>query len=191
MKCPGCLRKTRVIRTSPAAPIVRHRRCDSCNLNFRTVESVVLPHGLKVFKAGNRGSEPYDRRKLARTLSWLNGSHRISERERESILLEVEYNLLLLVNAEIVSTATLAELLFKSLNRRHPDAARRFATRYRDGDGRLRFDRALRRLSGFDEPGSSSASQLELFASGARSENRRGGDAQTVHFQDDEAGFTH
>ncbi len=155
------MEKTRVLRTSSStAPVVRHRRCQHCNLDFRTTESIALSATLKVVKAGNRGTEPYNRRKLADTLSWLSRRDKISNKAQEAIVLELEYRLLQLAKRDVISTDMLAELLFKGLMRQHPDAARRFAARYMSADGKIEFRRHHHDAQNFDRAASG---QLDLF----------------------------
>ena len=157
-----CSHKTRVKRTTRSATVVRERICDGCGCAFRTSESVLFPFSLKVVKAGDRESELFDPQKLARTLDWLSRSHSISALVREEILREVEIQLVVLVGKEVVSTGLLAELLFKSLSRRNPVAARRFASRYVDGDGQPLFSRNLDDL-GLGQGESDNSLQLSLF----------------------------
>lgn len=163
MICPICFSRTKVTHTlKKAAPVRRRRKCERCNHAFQTTEFVSLPASLKVKKSGERGLEFFARQKLIDTIEWLAKSHDLKPRVREEILQEIEYHLLALVDRDVVSARLLAELLFKSLHQRSPDAAKLFGSSYLDADGQPAFKQEERVFP--QEPRSAiTLNQLSLF----------------------------
>ena len=143
MKCPLCGVKTKVTRTmTDRSPLIRHRKCEGCDEKFKTSESIVATP-LRVSKGGGRKTERFRREKILKVLHWLARTHEIPEQDREEIVQYIEYYLTNLLSQDVVSTEAIAALLFERLSNKHPEAARRFASRYEKGaDGQPIFKRA-------------------------------------------------
>ncbi len=148
MRCPYCHEiEDRVVdsRTSREGRAVRRRReCLSCGRRFTTYE-YVEERPLQVMKQDG-ASEPYDRRKLLRSIRLPCAKRPISVSEIEEMVDEIEDELSRLAQDEIES-GVIGEMVMERLKRRDHVAYVRFASVYRNFQDIDEFVEELRELS--------------------------------------------
>lgn len=133
MYCPYCNAvDTKVIDSRLAAhgaQVRRRRQCVSCGERFTTFEvvEVVMP---RIIKSNGR-SEPYDDKKLRRSLSLPLQKRPVSLDDMEAMISRIEQNLRHLGERE-VSSKTLGEIVMAELKAVDAVAYVRFASVYRD-----------------------------------------------------------
>jgi transcriptional repressor NrdR len=132
VKCPFCSKvDSKVIdsRTGVAQEVIRRRReCDHCTRRFTTYERVEEIVPLVVKKDGRR--EPYDRAKLVAGLLRASEKRAIPVSSLETIVDEVEQELVDLAEKEAPSH-TLGEAVMRRLRVLDEIAYVRFASVYR------------------------------------------------------------
>lgn len=133
MYCPYCNAiDTKVIDSRLAAhgaQVRRRRQCVSCGERFTTFEvvEVVMP---RIIKSNGR-SEPYDYKKLRRSLSLPLQKRPVSLDDMEAMVSRIEQKLRHLGERE-VSSKTLGEIVMAELKAVDAVAYVRFASVYRD-----------------------------------------------------------
>ena len=132
MKCPFCgAAEDRVVdsRASKDNAIIRRRReCESCHKRFTTYERIEETMPLVVKKDGRR--EPFDRQKIIVGLKKACEKRPISITEIETLIEEIEHQLMESGEKEIASTA-IGEKVMARLHRLDEVAYVRFASVYR------------------------------------------------------------
>jgi transcriptional repressor NrdR len=163
MRCPYCHQtEDRVVdsRTSREGRAVRRRReCTSCMRRFTTYE-YVEQRSLQVVKQ-DRSREPYDRRKLLRSLRLPCAKRPIAVAEIEAMVDAIEDELLRL-GVEDVESRTIGELVMAQLRARDHVAYVRFASVYRNFQDIDEFVEELRELTARRARLAQSENQVEL-----------------------------
>jgi transcriptional repressor NrdR len=163
MRCPYCQgTEDRVVdsRSSREGGAVRRRReCLSCNRRFTTYE-YVEERQLQVVKRDGT-IETFDRRKLLRAIRLACVKRGITNEEIETIVAEVEDELLKRGLDEIESRA-IGELVMDRLKVRDHVAYVRFASVYRNFQDIDEFYEELRELSARKARAALSKNQAEL-----------------------------
>ncbi|HEX7119947.1 MAG TPA: transcriptional regulator NrdR [Longimicrobiales bacterium] len=148
MRCPYCHEtEDRVVdsRTSREGRAVRRRReCLSCGRRFTTYE-YVEERPLQVTKRDG-SSEPYDRRKLLRSIRLPCAKRAISLSEIEAMVDEIEDELSRRTQDEVES-GVIGGMVMERLKRRDHVAYVRFASVYRNFQDIDEFVEELRELS--------------------------------------------
>jgi transcriptional repressor NrdR len=148
MRCPYCHEtEDRVVdsRTSREGRAVRRRReCLSCGRRFTTYE-YVEERALQVIKQDG-SVEPYDRRKLLRSIRLPCAKRPITISEIEAMVDEIEDELTRRPNDEVESRV-IGELVMERLKGRDHVAYVRFASVYRKFQDIDEFVEELRELS--------------------------------------------
>ena len=163
MRCPYCHgTEDRVVdtRTSREGRAVRRRReCLGCGRRFTTYE-YVEERPLQVIKRdGSR--EPYERRKLVRSLRLPCVKRPIGRAEIEAMVDEIE-DVLARLGRDEVESRTIGELVMDRLRRRDYVAYVRFASVYRNFQDIDAFVEELRELSARRARAALEESQAEL-----------------------------
>ncbi len=148
MRCPYCHEtEDRVVdsRTSREGRAVRRRReCLNCGRRFTTYE-YVEERPLQVMKRDGT-LEPYDRRKLLRSIRLPCAKRPISHSEIEEMVDEIEDELSRLAQEEVES-GVIGEMVMNRLKGRDHVAYVRFASVYRNFQDIDEFVEELRELS--------------------------------------------
>ena len=133
MKCPFCLHQESSVlesRDSEDGQVTRRRReCDKCHKRFTTYERIEGPQLTVVKKDGGRQS--FDREKVRRGIQKACKKRPISNDLRETIIDEVEQEMMKKPNGE-VSTRTIGNAILKRLKKIDKVAYVRFASVYLD-----------------------------------------------------------
>ena len=133
MKCPFCLHQESSVlesRDSEDGQVTRRRReCDKCHKRFTTYERIEGPQLTVVKKDGGRQS--FDREKVRRGIQKACEKRPISNDLRETIIDEVEQEMMKKPNGE-VSTRTIGNAILKRLKKIDKVAYVRFASVYLD-----------------------------------------------------------
>jgi len=149
MKCPFCSHEEDKVvdsRTAQDGRAVRRRReCLKCGKRFTTYEFIETV-SLTVVKNDAR-REPFDRQKLLRGMILACNKRPISEKKLESIVDEIEEELLALSKKEITSQE-IGELVMKKLKDVDEVAYVRFASVYRKFKDKNEFFDELKGLLG-------------------------------------------
>ncbi|MFS8638660.1 MAG: transcriptional regulator NrdR [Gemmatimonadota bacterium] len=163
MRCPYCHgTEDRVVdsRTSREGRAVRRRReCLSCGRRFTTYE-YVEERSLQVVKRDG-SLEPYDRRKLLRSIRLPCAKRSISMAEIEAIVDEIEDELSRRGQDEVESRL-IGELVMERLKRLDHVAYVRFASVYRNFQDIDEFVEELRELSARRARSVQAENQVEL-----------------------------
>lgn len=163
MRCPYCHgTEDRVVdsRTSREGRAVRRRReCLSCGRRFTTYE-YVEERPLQVVKRDG-SLEPYDRRKLLRSIRLPCAKRSISMAEIEAIVDEIEDELSRRGQDEVESRV-IGELVMERLKRLDHVAYVRFASVYRNFQDIDEFVEELRELSARRARSVQAENQVEL-----------------------------
>lgn len=163
MRCPYCHgTEDRVVdsRTSREGRAVRRRReCLSCGRRFTTYE-YVEERSLQVVKRDG-SLEPYDRRKLLRSIRLPCAKRSISMAEIEAIVDEIEDELSRRGQDEVESRV-IGELVMERLKRLDHVAYVRFASVYRNFQDIDEFVEELRELSARRARSVQAENQVEL-----------------------------
>ena len=163
MRCPYCHgTEDRVVdsRTSREGRAVRRRReCLSCGRRFTTYE-YVEERPLQVVKRDG-SLEPYDRRKLLRSIRLPCAKRSISMAEIEAIVDEIEDELSRRGQDEVES-GLIGELVMERLKRLDHVAYVRFASVYRNFQDIDEFVEELRELSARRARSVQAENQVEL-----------------------------
>jgi len=163
MRCPYCHgTEDRVVdsRTSREGRAVRRRReCLSCGRRFTTYE-YVEERPLQVVKRDG-SLEPYDRRKLLRSIRLPCAKRSISMAEIEAIVDEIEDELSRRGQDEVESRL-IGELVMERLKRLDHVAYVRFASVYRNFQDIDEFVEELRELSARRARSVQAENQVEL-----------------------------
>ena len=149
MKCPFCSHEEDKVvdsRTAQDGRAVRRRReCLKCGKRFTTYEFIETV-SLTVVKNDAR-REPFDRQKLLKGMTLACNKRPISEKKLESIVDEIEEELLALSKKEIASQE-IGELVMKKLKDVDEVAYVRFASVYRKFKDKNEFFDELKGLLG-------------------------------------------
>lgn len=149
MKCPFCSHEEDKVvdsRTAQDGRAVRRRReCLKCGKRFTTYEFIETVSLTVVKNDGRR--EPFDRQKLLRGMILACNKRPISEKKLESIVEEIEEELLALSKKEITSQE-IGELVMKKLKDIDEVAYVRFASVYRKFKDKNEFFDELKGLLG-------------------------------------------
>ncbi|HEY8375246.1 MAG TPA: transcriptional regulator NrdR [Nannocystis sp.] len=163
MRCPYCHgTEDRVVdsRTSREGRAVRRRReCLSCGRRFTTYE-YVEERSLQVVKRDG-SLEPYDRRKLLRSIRLPCAKRAISMAEIEAMVDEIEDELSRRGQDEVESRV-IGELVMERLKRLDHVAYVRFASVYRNFQDIDEFVEELRELSARRARSVQAENQVEL-----------------------------
>lgn len=163
MRCPYCHEtEDRVVdsRTSREDRAVRRRReCLACSRRFTTYE-YVEERPIQVLK-DDGSTEPYDRRKLLRSLRLPCVKRPITRTEMEAMVDEIEDELNRLGRDEVESRA-IGELVMRRLKGRDHVAYVRFASVYRNFQDINEFLEELRELDARRAQQAASENQVEL-----------------------------
>ncbi len=147
MKCPFCSHEEDKVvdsRTAQDGRAVRRRReCLKCGKRFTTYEFIETV-SLTVVKNDSR-REPFDRQKLLKGMVLACNKRPISEKKLESIVDEIEEELLALSKKEITSQE-IGELVMKKLKELDEVAYVRFASVYRKFKDKTEFYDELKGL---------------------------------------------
>lgn len=132
MKCPFCKSGDTAVldtRLSDDGETVRRRReCEDCHKRFTTYERVETVSLTVVKKNGER--EPYEREKLMRGVRTACYRRPISAQQLESLVNDVETELMSLDEQEVPST-TIGDMVMRRLRELDEVAYIRFASVYR------------------------------------------------------------
>jgi len=149
MKCPFCSHEEDKVvdsRTAQDGRAVRRRReCLKCGKRFTTYEFIETV-SLTVVKNDAR-REPFDRQKLLRGMILACNKRPVGEKKLESIVDEIEEELLALSKKEITSQE-IGELVMKKLKDIDEVAYVRFASVYRKFKDKNEFFDELKGLLG-------------------------------------------
>lgn len=149
MKCPFCSHEEDKVvdsRTAQDGRAVRRRReCLKCGKRFTTYEFIETVSLTVVKNDGRR--EPFDRQKLLRGMILACNKRPISEKKLESLVDEIEEELLSLSKKEITSQE-IGELVMKKLKDIDEVAYVRFASVYRKFKDKNEFFDELKGLLG-------------------------------------------
>lgn len=149
MKCPFCSHEEDKVvdsRTAQDGRAVRRRReCLKCGKRFTTYEFIETVSLTVVKNDGRR--EPFDRHKLLRGMILACNKRPVSEKKLESLVDEIEEELLALSKKEITSQE-IGELVMKKLKDVDEVAYVRFASVYRKFKDKNEFFDELRGLLG-------------------------------------------
>ena len=144
MLCPFCACESRVTRTQTAPDHIRRRRkCQGCAKSFGTIEQLSLT-SVRVAKAGKRGFEEFDLRKIIRVVKRVAKGCAFSGEEIEGVAHRVRAEIFRL-QQPVVSTGRIAQLLIDQLEIANALAASRLAANYRNSDGKLVFPEVVLR----------------------------------------------
>ncbi len=135
MKCPFCLHQESSVlesRDSEDGQVTRRRReCDKCHKRFTTYERIEGPQLTVVKKDGSR--ESFDREKIRRGIQKACEKRPIGNDLRETIIDEVEQEMMKKPNGE-VSSRTIGNAILRRLKKIDKVAYVRFASVYLDFD---------------------------------------------------------
>ncbi len=163
MRCPYCHgTEDRVVdsRTSREGRAIRRRReCLTCSRRFTTYE-YVEDRAVHVLKRDG-ASEPYDRRKLLRSVRLACAKRPIQQSEIESVVDGIEDELSQLAEEEVESRV-LGEMVMERLKSLDHVAYVRFASVYRNFQDLDEFYEELRDLSARRARAAQNEGQAEL-----------------------------
>ncbi len=153
MRCPSCGSLDTQVKdsrpTEDSAAIRRRRVCRTCNFRFTTFERVQLRELTVIKRNGRR--VPFDRDKLARSLSIALRKRPVEPERIEQLVSKIVRELETLGESEVTSE-TIGETVMEQLRTLDDVAYVRFASVYRDFREPKDFETALAELSGEDEP---------------------------------------
>jgi transcriptional repressor NrdR len=153
MRCPSCGSLDTQVKdsrpTEDSAAIRRRRVCLACSFRFTTFERVQLRE-LTVLKRNGR-RVPFDRDKLARSLSIALRKRPVEPERIEQLVSKIVRELESLGESEVTSE-TIGETVMEHLRALDDVAYVRFASVYRNFREPKDFEQALAELSGEDEP---------------------------------------
>jgi transcriptional repressor NrdR len=153
MRCPSCGSLDTQVKdsrpTEDSAAIRRRRICLACSFRFTTFERVQLRE-LTVLKRNGR-RVPFDRDKLARSLSIALRKRPVEPERIEQLVSKIVRELESLGESEVTSE-TIGETVMEHLRALDDVAYVRFASVYRNFREPKDFEQALAELSGEDEP---------------------------------------
>ena len=153
MRCPNCASLDTQVKdsrpTEDSSVIRRRRVCLSCNFRFTTFERVQLRELTVIKRNGRR--VPFDRDKLARSLSIALRKRPVEPERIEQLVSKIVRELETLGESEVTSE-TIGETVMEQLRTLDDVAYVRFASVYRDFREPKDFETALAELSGEDEP---------------------------------------
>jgi transcriptional repressor NrdR len=132
MRCPFCAHEDSQVKDSRSsedgAAIRRRRQCEACGARFTTFERVQLRDLTVVKKGGKR--EPFDRRKLERSLALACRKRDISPERIERVVSGIQRQLE--TRGDDVPAAAIGEAVMAGLKSLDHVAYIRFASIYRD-----------------------------------------------------------
>ena len=132
MRCPFCAHEDSQVKDSRSsedgAAIRRRRQCEGCGARFTTFERVQLRDLTVVKKGGKR--EPFDRRKLERSLALACRKRDISPDRIERVVSGIQRQLE--TRGDDVPAAAIGEAVMAGLKSLDHVAYIRFASIYRD-----------------------------------------------------------
>jgi transcriptional repressor NrdR len=132
MRCPFCAHEDSQVKDSRSsedgAAIRRRRQCEGCGARFTTFERVQLRDLTVVKKGGKR--EPFDRRKLERSLSLACRKRDIAPERIERLVSGIQRQLE--TRGDDVPAAAIGEAVMAGLKTLDHVAYIRFASIYRD-----------------------------------------------------------
>jgi transcriptional repressor NrdR len=147
MRCPYCGSLDTQVKdsrpTEDSAAIRRRRVCLSCQFRFTTFERVQLRDLLVVKKDGRRA--PFDRDKLARSISIATRKRGIGEEQIERLINGIVRRIETSGETEVPSTR-IGELAMEGLAKLDEVAYVRFASVYRDFATVRDFEEFIRQL---------------------------------------------
>lgn len=133
MRCPFCSNEDSQVKdsrpTEDGAAIRRRRQCDKCGSRFTTFERVQLRELVVLKRSGRR--VPFDREKLARSLSVALRKRPIEQEQIEQMISGIQRQLESQGESEITSQA-IGELVMDALAQLDKVAYVRYASVYRD-----------------------------------------------------------
>jgi transcriptional repressor NrdR len=133
MRCPFCQNEDTQVKdsrpTEDGAAIRRRRQCDKCGSRFTTFERVQLRDLTVIKRSGRR--VPFDRDKLARSLSIALRKRPIEEDQKEQMISAIVRKLESQGESEVPSE-TIGEMVMEALAHLDPVAYVRYASVYRD-----------------------------------------------------------
>lgn len=147
MKCPHCGEEedrvvdSRVVQEGRA--IRRRRECVKCLQRYTTYEYVEI-EGMAVRKSDER-REPYDRQKLKRGIELATNKRPVSQKQIESLVMDIENHLFNLSKQEVESQV-IGEMVMEKLRELDEVAYVRFASVYRKFRDKEEFYAEIRRL---------------------------------------------
>lgn len=152
MRCPSCGSLDTQVKdsrpTEDSAAIRRRRVCLTCNFRFTTFERVQLRELIVIKRNGRR--VPFDRDKLARSLSIALRKRPVEPERIEELVSKIVRELESLGESE-VSSETVGETVMEHLRNVDDVAYVRFASVYRNFREPKDFENALAELSGDDD----------------------------------------
>lgn len=132
MRCPFCAHEDSQVKDSrpseDGAAIRRRRQCEACGARFTTFERVQL-RDLTVVKK-NGGREPFDRRKLERSISIACRKREVTAERIDRMISSIQRQLE--TRGDEVSAAQIGEAVMDSLKAIDHVAYIRFASVYKD-----------------------------------------------------------
>jgi|SRR3954447_26255719 transcriptional repressor NrdR len=132
MRCPFCAHENSQVKDSrpseDGAAIRRRRQCEACGARFTTFERVQLRDLIVVKKNGDR--EPFDRDKLARSISIACRKRDISPDRIDRLVSSIQRQLE--TRGDEVKTGAIGEALMDGLKAIDHVAYIRFASVYKD-----------------------------------------------------------
>ena len=153
MRCPNCTSLDTQVKdsrpTEDSAAIRRRRVCLTCNFRFTTFERVQLRELIVIKRNGRR--VPFDRDKLARSLSIALRKRPVEPERIEQLVSKIVRDLENLGESEVTSE-TIGEAVMEHLRTLDDVAYVRFASVYRNFREPKDFETALAELSAEDEP---------------------------------------
>lgn len=133
MRCPFCSNEDSQVKdsrpTEDGAAIRRRRQCDKCGSRFTTFERVQLRELIVLKRSGRR--VPFDREKLARSLSVALRKRPIEQEQIEQMISGIQRQLESQGESEVTSEA-IGELVMDALAQLDKVAYVRYASVYRD-----------------------------------------------------------
>jgi transcriptional repressor NrdR len=153
LRCPNCASLDTQVKdsrpTEDSAAIRRRRVCLACNFRFTTFERVQLRELVVIKRNGRR--VPFDRDKLARSLSISLRKRPVSPEQVEELVSKIVRELESIGESEITSE-TIGEAVMEHLRTLDDVAYVRFASVYKNFREPKDFELALAALSGEDDP---------------------------------------
>jgi transcriptional repressor NrdR len=132
MRCPFCAHEDSQVKDSrpseDGAAIRRRRQCEACGARFTTFERVQLRDLTVVKKTGER--EPFDRDKLARSMSIACRKRDISPERIDRLISSIQRQLE--TRGDEVTTSQIGEAVMDGLKALDHVAYIRFASVYKD-----------------------------------------------------------
>jgi transcriptional repressor NrdR len=133
MRCPFCQNEDTQVKdsrpTEDGAAIRRRRQCDKCGSRFTTFERVQLRDLIVLKRSGRRA--PFDRDKLARSISIALRKRPIEEEQIEQMISGIVHKLESQGETEVPS-GTIGEMVMEALAGIDPVGYVRYASVYRD-----------------------------------------------------------